>query len=85
MLTDTVSSKEEKMSSKAKRVNDKIVSQRVGTVVQVLAIMEDNARKMSFFQRLKLANSFLWKKNIDCFFQLADSNIKEEENGKKDI
>lgn len=73
------------MSSKAKRVNDKIVSQRVGTVVQVLAIMEDNARKMGFFQRLRLANSFLWKKNIECFFEIADENKKEEENGKKDV
>lgn len=70
------------MSSKVKRVSDKIVSQRVGTVVQVLAIMEDNARKMSFFQRLKIANSFLWKKNIDCFFELAHSNMKDDDNEK---
>lgn len=66
------------MSNKAKRVNDKIVSQRVGTVVQVLAIMENNARKMTWWQRFKLSWSFLWKKNIDSFFQLADENNKKE-------
>ncbi len=66
------------MSNRAKRVSDKIVSQRVGTVVQVLAIMETNARKMSWWQRFKLSQSFLWKKNIDSFFQLADENNKKE-------
>lgn len=44
--------------------------------------MEAEARKMSFWQRLKLANSFLWNKNIDAFFQLAESN-KEEEDVRK--
>lgn len=66
------------MSNKAKRVSDKIVSQRVGTVVQVLSIMENNARKMTWWQRFKLSQSFLWKKNIDSFFQLADENNKKE-------
>lgn len=66
------------MSNRAKRVSDKIVSQRVGTVVQVLAIMESNARKMTWWQRFKLSQSFLWKKNIDSFFQLADENNKKE-------
>lgn len=68
------------MSSKSKRVQQQIVTQRVTTAVQVLSIMEAEARKMSFGQRLKLANSFLWKKNIDAFFQLAQSNKKEEED-----
>ena len=70
------------MSSKSKRVQQQIVAQRVTTAVQVLSIMEAEARKMSFWQRLKLANSFLWKKNIDAFFQLAESN-KEEEDVRK--
>ena len=70
------------MSSKSKRVQKQIVAQRVTTAVQVLSIMESEARKMSFWQRLKLANSFLWKKNIDAFFQLAQSN-KEEEDVRK--
>ena len=62
------------MSSRSKRVQQQIVAQRVTTAVQVLSIMETEARKMSWWQRLKLANSFLWKKNIDAFFQLAESN-----------
>lgn len=70
------------MSSKSKRVQQQIVAQRVTTAVQVLSIMEAEARKMSFWQRLKLANSFLWNKNIDAFFQLAESN-KEEEDVRK--
>ena len=70
------------MSSKSKRVQQQIVAQRVTTAVQVLSIMEAEARKMSFWQRLKLANSFLWNKNIDAFFQLAESN-KEKEDVRK--
>lgn len=62
------------MSSRSKRVQKQIVAQRVTTAVQVLSIMESEASKMRFWQRLKLANSFLWKKNIDAFFQLAESN-----------
>lgn len=73
------------MSSKAKKVGDKIVAQRVTTVVQVLSIMQSNADKMSWWQRRKIASSFLWKKNIDCFFQLAEENKKEEEHAKKDV
>lgn len=62
------------MSNKAKRINEKIVTQRITTVVQVLSIMETEARKMSFWRRFYLANSFLWKKNIDAFFQVAQKN-----------
>lgn len=69
------------MSSKSKRVQKQIVTQRVTTAVQVLSIMEAEARKMNFWQRLKVANSFLWKKNINVFFQLAGSN-KETENDR---
>ena len=72
------------MSSRSKRVQQQIVAQRVTTAVQVLSIMEAEARKMSWWQRLKLANSFLWKKNIDAFFQLADSN-KEAESESQDL
>ena len=67
------------MSSKAKKINQQIVAQRVTTVVQVLSIMESEAEKMSFWQRFKLANTFLWKKNIDAFFQLAQSNKDEKD------
>ena len=72
------------MSSRTKRVQQQITEQRVTTVLQVLSIMETEARKMSWWQILKLANSFLWKKNIDAFFQLADSN-KEDNSGSEDL
>ena len=70
------------MSSRSKRVQQQIVTQRVTTVVQVLSIMESEASKMSFWQRLKLANTFLWKKNINAFFQLAQSNKEATDEGK---
>ncbi|MBR2724897.1 MAG: hypothetical protein IKB72_05620 [Ruminococcus sp.] len=70
------------MSSRSKRVQQQIVAQRLTTVVQVLSIVESEARKMSWWQRFKLANSFLWKKNIDAFFQLATEN-KEADNGRE--
>ena len=67
------------MSSKAKRVSNQIVQQRLTTVVQVLSIMSSEAQKMSWFQRFRISQSFLWKKNIDCFFELASKNKKKEE------
>lgn len=70
------------MSSRSKRVQQQITMQRVTTVVQVLSIMQAEAEKMSWWQRFKLANTFLWKKNIDAFFQLASSN-KETDNGRE--
>ena len=70
------------MSSRSKRVQQQITMQRVTTVVQVLSIMQAEAEKMSWAQRFKLANTFLWKKNIDAFFQLASSN-KETDNGRE--
>ena len=67
------------MSSKAKRVSNQIAQQRITTVVQVLSIMSSEAQKMSWFQRFRISQSFLWKKNIDCFFELASKNKKKEE------
>lgn len=72
------------MSSRSKRVQQQIVAQRLTTVVQVLSIVESEAKKMSWGQRFKLANSFLWKKNIDAFFQLATEN-KETESEPQDL
>lgn len=68
------------MSGKARKVQKQIAEQRLSTVCQVLTIMQNEADRMSWFQRLKIANSFLWKKNIDCFFQLAQSNRKKVKN-----
>ena len=66
------------MSSKAGKVKRQIAEQRMATVVQVLSIMQNEAEQMSWFQRWKVGHSFLWKKNIDCFFQLASKNCKKE-------
>lgn len=71
------------MSSKAKKVSQEIITRRIETVVQVLSIMEEEARKMNWFQRFKLSQSFLWKKNIDAFFQTASKNKKKEKKEKK--
>ena len=71
------------MSSKAKRVSDQIIQQRITTVVQVLTIMSSEAQQMSWFQRFRISQSFLWKKNIDCFFELASKSKKKEEKDEK--
>lgn len=66
------------MSSKAKRVQDQIVGQRITTVVQVLSIMQNEADKMNWFQRFSISWSFLWKKNIDVFFKVAKHGRRKE-------
>ena len=71
------------MSSKAKKVAQEVVTRRIETVVQVLSIMEEEAQKMSWFQRFKLSQSFLWKKNIDAFFQTVSKNKKKEKKHVK--
>ena len=71
------------MSSKARKVSNQIIQQRITTVVQVLTIMSSEAEKMSWFQRFRISQSFLWKKNIDCFFELASKNKKKEEKDEK--
>ena len=72
------------MSSKARKVSNQIIQQRITTVVQVLSIMSSEAEKMSWFQRFRISQSFLWKKNIDCFFELASKNKKKEKKEEKD-
>ena len=66
------------MSSKAGKVKRQIAEQRMATVVQVLSIMQNEADKMSWFQRFRLSQRFLWTKNIDSFFQMASKNRKKE-------
>lgn len=66
------------MSSKAKKVAKTIVEQRVNTAVQVLTIMQMEAEKMSWWQRLSISWRFLWTKNIENFFELAKRNRKDE-------
>ena len=72
------------MSSRAKRVKDQIVGQRITTVVQVLSIMQNEADKMSWFQRLRISWSFLWKKNIDVFFEEAKHGRKEIQDSRQE-
>ena len=72
------------MSSKSRKLSNQIIQQRITTVVQVLSIMSSEAEKMSWFQRFRISQCFLWKKNIDCFFELASKNKKEEKNEKRD-
>jgi transcriptional regulator len=72
------------MSSRSKKLQQQIVAERLTTVCQVLSIVEREAEKMNWWQRLKLANSFLWKKNINAFFQIATAN-KENESESKDL
>lgn len=70
------------MSSKAKKVTDQIVGQRIATVCQVLTIMQNEADKMSWWQRRKIARKFVKTGNIDCFFEIAKENKKEEKDEK---
>ena len=71
------------MSSKVRKLSDQIVQQRITTVVQVLSIMSSEAQQMSWFQRFRISQCFLWKKNIDCFFELASKNKKKDEKHGK--
>lgn len=74
------------MSSRMRKLEKEVVTRRIETVVQVLSIMQEEAQKMSWFQRFRLSQSFLWKKNIDAFFQTASKNKKKEKrNGKKEV
>ena len=71
------------MSSKSRKLSNLIIQQRITTVVQVFTIMSSEAQQMSWFQRFKISQCFLWKKNIDCFFELASKNKKKEEKDEK--
>ena len=59
------------MSSQAKKVSKKIVSQRITTVVQVLSIMEEEAKKKSFFARFIICCQYLFAKKFDAFFKVG--------------
>ena len=59
------------MSSKTEKVRQQIVAQRLTTVVQVLSIMEEEAKKKNFFARLIIAMQYLFCKKIDVFFKVG--------------
>ena len=72
------------MSSRSKKLQDQIVGQRITTVVQVLSILQSEAEKMNWFQRFSISWSFLWKKNIDVFFEEVEHDKKEIQDSSKE-
>jgi hypothetical protein len=59
------------MSSQVKKVGKKIVNQRLSTVVQVLSIMEEEAKRKSFFARFIICCQYLFAKKFDAFFKVG--------------
>ena len=59
------------MPSKAKKIEDRIVSQRISTVVQVLSIMEEEANKKTFFERFVICCQYLFAKKFNTFFKVG--------------
>lgn len=59
------------MSSKANKVRKDVTSRRIETVVQVLAIMEEEAHKKGFFARLVICLQYLFLKRFDAFFKVG--------------
>lgn len=59
------------MSSQAKKVGKKIVNQRLSTVVQVLSIMEEEAKRKGFFARFIICCQYLFAKKFDAFFKVG--------------
>ena len=62
------------MSSKAKKVTKEVVQRRIETVVQVLAIMEEEAHKKSFLARFVVCCQYLFLKRFDAFFKVGRKN-----------
>lgn len=59
------------MSNKSKKLSDKIVGQRISIAVQVLSIMEEEAKKKSFFARFVICCQYLFAKKFDAFFKVG--------------
>lgn len=57
------------MSSQTKRVSNKMLGQRVNVTFQVLSILEQEARKKNFFQRLGICFEYLFLKKFSAFFK----------------
>ena len=64
------------MSSRAKRVTKEVVNRRIETVVQVLAIMEEEANKKTFGQRFIICCQYLFAKKFDAFFKVGKRKNK---------
>lgn len=72
------------MSSKTKKISDKIMNQRISTVVQVLSLMEEEAKRKSFFARFIICCQYLFAKRFDVFFKVGKKNGKVESEGQKE-
>lgn len=57
------------MSSRAGKESKRLHNQKVFTTVQLLYIMEEEAKKKRFLKRLKCCFFYLFFKRFDVFFQ----------------
>lgn len=57
------------MSSLAGKRRKELVNRRLNTFTSIILILEEEAKKKTFWQRLKICNQYLWKKKFDVFFQ----------------
>lgn len=60
------------MSSSAKKLANDVTRRKIETLVQVLAVLEQEAQKKNFWQRLKVSLQFLFTKRVDVFFKEAN-------------
>lgn len=57
------------MSSGARKASKEIQNRRLNTLVQVLTLMEEEARKKNFFQRFLIATRYLFARDFRGFFK----------------
>ena len=57
------------MSSGARKVSKEVQNRRLNTLVQVLTLMEEEARKKNFFKRFLIAMRYLFARDFKGFFR----------------
>lgn len=57
------------MSSNARKVSKEVQNRRLNTLVQVLILMEEEARKKNFFKRFLIAMRYLFARDFKGFFK----------------
>ena len=57
------------MSSGARKVSKEVQNRRLNTLVQVLTLMEEEARKKNFFKRFLIAMRYLFARDFKGFFK----------------
>ena len=72
------------MSSKAKRVKQKIVQERIAVACQVLSIVEEEAHNKGFFARLIVSLQYLFTGRIDVFFKVGKKNVRKNIQDSKE-